>query len=70
MKNFKPEKETIQGKHTIFMFLKDCHGSGKLDFSKNSKGIIGMNGYHLQGVGFIDPGTEAPRQLVTQPAST
>ena len=43
------------------MFLKDYRELGKLDFCKNPKGRIGVNGHNLQGDRCIDPKTEAQR---------
>lgn len=43
------------------MFLKDYHESGKLDFCKNPKGRIRVNGHNLQGDRCTDPETEAQR---------
>ena len=52
------------------MFLKDYRELGKLDFCKNPKGRIGVNGHNLQGDRCIDPETEAQRGCVTHCSHT
>lgn len=40
---FSLKMRKIQRKHTIFILLKDCHGSGKFDFYKSPRRKIKVN---------------------------